>query len=80
MSGKVTAMITAEIQSAGRHRRQHRRRYQAGKHQLRQVPGEIRVQAIQSAGGHRGNFTRLLPSQPAWSEPLQAGGQGSAQL
>jgi hypothetical protein len=65
---------------SGRHGGQHRRRHQAGQHQLRQVPGEIRVQAIQPAGSHGGDLTRLLPSQPAWSEPLQMGGQAAAQL
>ena len=61
ISGKVTAMITAEIQSAVATVASTAAGTRQAEYQLRQVPGEIGVQAIQSAGGHGGDLTRLLP-------------------
>lgn len=80
MSDSVTAMTTAEIQSVAATVASTAAGNQAGEHQLRQVPGEIRVQAIQPAGSHSDDLTRLLPVQPARAKPLQLAGQPATQL
>jgi len=58
---------------------------QAGQHQLRKVAGKVGIEAVQAAGGQRGELatllaTTLLAAEPAGAERQRAVDQADAQL
>ena len=63
MSGSVTAMTRAEIQSASAHPHHHRERHQAGEHELGQVAGEVGVKGVQAPGGQGGDLAGPLAAE-----------------
>ena len=75
ISGKVAAMTTRGDPVGERDPDQHGDRDQAGQHELRQVAGEVGVQAVQAPGGQRGDLAGRAaaaasqdgPSRSAWS-------------
>ncbi len=80
ISGSVTAMITAEIQSRSATTATHRHRNDHGQQQLGEVEREVRIERVDAPGGQDSQLAGAPFTQVARPQGPDMREQGRAQL